>query len=446
MKFTLVSPPNPDNTGTFRPPVALATMAAVCRDRGHEPLIYDFEAMKLTSATEMAELLLADEPDVVGFSCMTPRYPIAVRTAEEIKKRSPETVVVMGGVHISGDPEGSLRSPAIDYIVVGEGEYPTVELLDALEQGLSTDDIPNVGRMIDGVPHIQPVRPFIADLDELPFPAYDLLPLDLYLDDELFIDRYMGVMTSRGCAWNCIFCASNTIWKRKVRFHSAKRVVDELEELVTRFGIREFYFYDDNFTVNRKRTLAICDDIIRRGLNIRFFIALRADTTDFEVVTALKNAGCFIAWLGVESGDDEILKVIGKGVTREHIIAASDVLREVGLPFFASYIFGHPGDTEETIERTMEVARRVDANYSKFFIAIPYPGTKLHALAVERELIVPDDSRDLSRYHTYQNVVANFSTLSDEELMARQTSAYEEFDLRKKPVAPPTSHPNQAQK
>jgi len=439
MKITLVSPPNPDQTGVFRPPVALATMAAVCRDNGHTPLIYDFEAMQLTDPVEMAKILLKDNPDVVGFSCMTPRFPISLAMAREIKLQNKNIVIVMGGVHISGDPEFSLQHDEVDYIVVGEGEYPLVDLLDALENDLSTETISNIGQRKGDDLIIQPVRPFIKDLDELPYPALELLPLDLYQDAELFEGPYMGLMTSRGCAWNCIFCASNTIWKRRVRFHSAERVVSELKRAVDVFGIREFYLYDDNFTVNKKRTLAVCEGIIREQLNIRFFTALRADTTDREVATALKNAGCFISWLGVESGDDEILEVIGKGVTKERIIAAADVLQEVGLPFFASYIFGHPGETPETIERTMELARRVDANYSKFFIAIPYPGTRLHELAVEQNFITPGNTGDLSSYHTYQNVIANFSTLSDEDLMACQEKAYQEFDLRKKPVTPPVS-------
>jgi radical SAM superfamily enzyme YgiQ (UPF0313 family) len=215
---------------------------------------------------------------------------------------------------------------------------------------------------------------------------------------------------------------------------SAENVVKELKCLVNDYGIREFMFYDDTFTVNRERALTICELIKKEGLDIRFYVTLRVDTIDREIAIALKNAGCFVVYLGVESGDEEILRKTGKGVTKDEVRKTVGVLKEVQIPFLTSFILGHPGDTHETIQATIEFAKELDADQAKFFIATPYPGTHLYEFALQRGLLTRPDPMKLIDFSTYQHVAVNLSCLSDEELMMYQKRAYEEYDLRKRPL------------
>lgn len=433
MRISLINPPNIEHTGTFRPPINLAMLAAFIRPYGHEPKIYDLEALDIDGAKEIAVLLMQDKPEVIGFSCLTPRYPIIVEIARECKRIAKDVIILLGGPHVSGDPRSVFYDPSIDYAIVGEGEGALLDLLNSLEEGKDVSKIPNLAfRSKDSIVINHP-RPFIKNLDELPFPAWDLLPLELYNNDPvMFKSNYMGITSSRGCAWDCNFCASKVIWKRKVRMRSAENLVEELKYLINNYGISEFMFYDDTFTLDRKRALTICELIKKEGLEIRFYVTLRADTIDREVAIALKDAGCFVVYLGVESGDGEILRKTGKGLTKDQVRKTVAMLKEVQIPALASFILGHPGDTHETIKATIEFAKELDTDQAKFFIAVPFPGTRLYQLALQRGLLTKPDPMKLVDFSTYQHISVNLSRVSDEDLMLYQKRAYEEYDLRKR--------------
>ncbi|MBN2406674.1 MAG: radical SAM protein [Elusimicrobia bacterium] len=433
MRISLVNPPNIEHTGTFRPPINLAGLAAYVRERGHEPKIYDLEAERIDDVKQIAELLMKDNTPVIGFTCLTPRYPVIANIAAACKNIDSKVIILLGGPHVSGAVESVFDDSSIDYAVVGEGEEPLEDFLDYLEEGRDVTAIPNLAYRLNGRIVVNPRRPFIKDLDSLPFPAWDLLPLSLYDNDEvMFNSHYMGINSARGCAWDCNFCASRVIWNGKVRFRSAENLVKEIKTLVEDYNISEFMFYDDTFTVNRKRALKVCELIKKEGLKIRFYVSLRADTIDREIAAALKEAGCLVVYIGVESGNEDILRSTGKGIKKEQLRSTVSMLKDIGMPVYTSFIIGHPGDTHETIRETIEFAKELDSEQAKFLIAVPYPGTHLYDLALKKGFLGGSHASEFFYYSCYQHVAVNLSAVSDEDLMAYQKKAYEEYDLRKR--------------
>ena len=446
MRITLINPPNVEFTGTFRPPINIAGLATYVRDFGHTPKIIDFEAIILKNSeidpNKMANEIMESSPHVVGFSTITPRYPLIIHTARACKKFDPNVVIVLGGVHVTGEPKSVFHDSAIDYAIVGEGEEPLLDLLNALEAGQDVTAIPNLAyRKSNGEVVVNPNRQFIKEVDSLPFPAWDLLPLEKYKDEVMFYKNYMGINTARGCAWDCNFCASNVVWKRRVRMRSAENVVEEIKQLIEKHNINEFFFYDDTYTTNKQRVFEICNLIKQKHLKIRYYVSIRADTLTIDLANALKESGCILALLGVESGDEAILDKTGKGESKDEIRKACAVMKEVGLPFSNTFIIGHPGDTHESIQATIDFAKELDSDQVKFMIATPFPGTHLHRMAVEQGKIKDVDPMKYDDYTCYQHVAVNLSDVTDEDLKTYQTKAYEEYDLQKRRIIPELSHP-----
>jgi radical SAM superfamily enzyme YgiQ (UPF0313 family) len=440
MKIALVQPPNVQRSGDWkkmkvsRPPINLALLASYLRQFGHQPFIYDLDWSE-GSVNEISELILASSPDVVGFTCLTPRIEITLHIAAKIKQLNHGVKIVLGGAHVNAVKEQSLYTADIDYAIYGEAEEALVELLKAIKAGGDLSKIRNLIYRKGKKVTINPIRPFIQNIDGLPFPAWDLLNLPDYKDPANFNGIHMGVMTARGCPWNCIFCSSGVIWGRKVRFRSAENVADELQYIVEKLGITNVMFYDDTFTLNKTRFLKICEEIKKRKLNLRYYCQLRVDTIDDEIADGLAESGCMTAALGIESGDEEILKTLKKGIKKSQAHKAVAALKSAGVPILASYIIGSPGDTHESIHKTFEFAKELDTNQTKFMICTPFPGTELFNMAVEKGILsdrpTPAQCAGLTYY---QYVAANMSKVSDEELLRYQRDAYGLFKPR-----PPTS-------
>lgn len=433
MKIVLVQPPNLQRSGDWkkmkvsRPPINMALMASCLRRSGHEPFIYDFDWFE-GNVDEMSGLILSQEPCVVGFTCLTPRIEVTLSIAARIKELDPDVKIVIGGAHINAVGKQSLYMACIDYAIYGEAEESFVELLKTIEAGGDFDRVRNLIYRRSGKVVMNPARPFIQDLDKLPFPAWDLLKLQNYIDPGIFDGIHMGVMTARGCPWNCIFCSSGVTWGRKVRFRSAENVADELQHIAEKLGITNVMFYDDTFTLNKERFLKICAEIMKRRLNLRYYCQLRVDTIDDEVANGLAQSGCMTAALGIESGNEEILKTLKKGFKKSQAFKAVAALKSAGVPILASYIIGSPGDTHKSIKETFEFAKELDTNQAKFMICTPFPGTDLFRMAVERGILSSSPTpAQCAGITYYQHVAANLSKVSDEELLRYQRDAYSTF-------------------
>ena len=381
----LISPPYVDLYGKLSKvagryfPLGLGYIASYLRRYGgHEVMMFEPEAQNLTYA-KLAGIIRAAGPDVIGLTCSTPNFTRALELARIGRSHSNATIV-LGGVHASAIPEFIAEQYAdlIDYVVVGEGEVTLLELVNALQMGASPNSVTGLVFRRGGGTVTTGRRPFIEDLDSLPVPARDLIPQDLFVPN-LHNARHRkcaSILTSRGCPFNCSFCASRIVSGRKYRMHSAQYVLAEMELLKKEYGVRQLTITDDTFTVNRERLEKICIGMIERRLDLEWFCFSQVTAVDRDILKLMKRAGCYNIGFGVESADESILKRMGKPIKPERAREAVWTANQVGLKTQAFYIFGSPGETREQMERTIRFAHEVNATLAFFNMLVPYPGTK----------------------------------------------------------------------
>jgi len=433
-RIVFVRPPNLQKSGLWkkqgviRAPINLGLMASFLRERaGYDCSLVDFEITEASSIRDMADVVLRESPRYVCTTTLTPRYPTAVRMAQEIKRLKPDVTTIVGGPHVTGNPRAALFD-GISYGIFGEGEEALLELLNSLEQDRDPSGVKNLIYRGDGQVKVNPVRPFIKNLDELPFPAWDLMNLNEYLDPIYFEGPHLGFLTGRGCPYDCSFCASYITWKGKLRLRSIENVMAEIRHIVNVLGVGNIIFFDDSFAISRKRTLSICSRLIEEELNLKYVAQIRADSVTEELADALRDSGCIYAAVGVESGNEDILREIGKKETKSQIRNAVTIMKDAGLPIIASYVIGLPGDTHETIEQTIDFAFELDTEQSKFMILAAYPGTKVYDLAVKKGLVDPTSFEQMESLNFYDTVGINLSEVADEDLIRYQDQAYARFD------------------
>jgi radical SAM superfamily enzyme YgiQ (UPF0313 family) len=347
---------------------------------GIRPLLIDGKLERL-SVDQTVSRIVAARPRVVGLSAFTHMVVTAHRIAQRVRQQLPDVVLVLGGFHASSLPRRSLEEfPAFDYLVVGEGEMAFADLVSAIRAGERQPSTPGVwyrgrnGEIVEGGRGAIP-----PSLDELGFAAW-------HLYDQAAIQKYAGllpIMASRGCPFSCNFCSRP--YGHSVRLRSAKHVVDEIQRNVEVFGVHTFPFHDETFTVNRKHVVEICNEIIARGLKLRWSATVHANTITVELVRLMKQAGCVEVGLGVESGDERIIAAMHKGVTKARIKAAADAFHQAGLEFVVFFIIGHPGETKRTVWHSIKFAAELNPKSAAFGIMVPYPGTGVWEMAVKGE-------------------------------------------------------------
>lgn len=377
----------------FYPPLGLMYIAAYLEKiSSHKPEILDAMVEKM-NYEDIALRIRESAPDVVGISTTTFNLIDAYRTAQVAKKALPGTLVVMGGPHISIYPDETLSFPEVDIVVMGEGELAMKELLDGIEKRGALDDIKGIGYKKDGKKYFTQPRPFINDLDLLPFPSRELTPYRKYYS-VFSADRASTViMTSRGCPYGCTFCFHEN--DRRFRARSAKNVVDEIEECV-RMGISEFFIFDETFTIDKKRVMDICEEITRRRLRINFDMRTRVDTISEELLRSLKKAGCKRVQYGVESGSQRILGLMKKGITLEGVRKAFRMTKEHGIDTYADFMLGFPTETKEEMEKTISFSIELNPDFVQFAITTLYPGTELYKMAFDKGLLKSEFWREFS--------------------------------------------------
>ncbi len=408
--------------GTTGVPLSLAYLGAALREE-HEVRIID--ALTLDYGTEeLKGELKKHEPDVVGITATTPAIYGAYDVARLAKEFNPDVKTVIGGPHATFTANGTLdECPELEVVVRHEGEHTFKELADAFENGTPLKNIAGICFRENGGIKETEGRPYIKNLDEIPFPAYDLLPMNEYrLGDR----RYGMMMTSRGCPYDCIFCASSLLCGKKWRARSAENVIEELRMLKDEFGVREIEFMDDTFTLSNTRANEICDMIIGDNLDISWSCSAHANTIDYKLANKLKKAGCHDIFIGAESGSQRILDFIGKSTTLARIEKAVETTKRAGLNTLASFILGVPGETRAMIKDTIKFARKLNPKYAQFTLCTPYPGTRLFELAKEKGMLISSDWR---RYTTVEPIM-NIPGITAEELKKLFNWAYISFYLR----------------
>jgi len=398
MRILLINPPNLN-------PVASVLPEALEKERGHNPplgLLYiagylkaqkgNYDVRLIDSPTEnldysqLSEKIRDFNPEIAGITTMSFTIIDALKTAALVKEINPAIKVVFGGVHVHIYGKETLDLGNSDFIVLGEGEKTFHQLVENIGSEEKLKEIPGlIFYDKEGTLVRTPPSEFIENLDELPFPARDLIDNKKYFS-ALGANRQVTTMiTSRGCPFRCLFCDRPQLGKR-FRARSPKNVADEMEQCLKNYGIKEFLVYDDTITVQRQRVIDICDEIIRRQLNIGWDARARVNTVDRETLQKMKKAGCDRIYYGVESGDPEILKVIKKNITLEQVKTAFKLTKKLGIQTLAYFMIGLPTEKREHILRTIKFAKELNPDYAVFSIFTPMPATEAYEMYVKTGL------------------------------------------------------------
>jgi len=407
--------------------LGIGYIASYLREVGnHEVKIHD-GLLQNSRVADFAETLTSFSPDVVGISGQTtPSIYDVYQTAKVAKNHDPGTLVVVGGAHVTFQDEDVLRDcPEIDVVVRGEGEFTAYEILREISENRCYDRVQGSTTRVGTKIVRNPDRPYITDLDSLPFPAYDLLNLPRYFPHG---SRIAPMITSRGCPYQCIFCSSSRITGKRWRGRSAENVVQEIELLQNRYGVRDVTFIDDLFTFDYKRVEDICSLMTKGVENIGWTCSSRADimARHPEMADWLKTAGCHTLYIGAESGSQRILDRIKKGIRLNQIISAVKRAKAVGLEVVLSFILGIPGETHEDIHSTIDFACRLDPDLAQFTICTPYPGTPLYDEAVENGWMAVTDWSQF----TVLEPTMDIPELSRKSIKQHLTRAYYKFYTR----------------
>lgn len=364
--------------GSELPPLGIALLAAITRKNGYQTSILDAAALKLNYDSAFKRII-EESPDVLGITSTTLTIYNAASVASMLKKRNSKIKIVIGGSHVTSCPEDTMSAfPQFDMGVVGEGEITILELLKCFE---NNSDLNKCRGLVfrNGSKNVcTGRREFVGDLDQLPFPAWDLLPdLTQYYQpaaDSLHRSPATLLVSSRGCPGQCIFCEKSMFGSR-LRSYSAEYIVSMIEYLQKNFAIRDIFFEDDNFLVFRKGIKNFCRLLKEKNIDITFSIMGRVDIVDYEILKRLKEAGCWQVNYGCESGSQKILDNINKGIKVEQIEKALKLTREAGLRIKGLFMIGNFGETEETIKETLRFIKKVPMDDFHITCFTPLPGT-----------------------------------------------------------------------
>ena len=384
------------NGELYEPPLGIAHIAAYVKEKlpDTEQEVFDLDVLQYKKDRIFKELKRV-KPDICCISIFSYNRFEGFELAKMAKEAG--AFVILGGQHTTFMDKDTLENlPFIDIIIRGEAEATLVEFLRRFKNNEPYDDVAGISfRNKKGEVIRNPDREFI-DITNIPMPAYELFPTARY--------KYYGVMGGRGCPYNCNFCGSPQFWKRKLRLRNAHNVVDEIEYLVKTYGKKIVHMKDDVFTFNKQWAKDVCNEIIRRKLDIQWECLTRVNLVDEELLRTMKKSGCNLIEYGIESGSNEMLKTINKASTLDLARRAVKMTRDAGIRYGTFFMVGHPGEAEKTLEETFKFALELRGDSITFTLTDAIPGTELYQLAL-REKNIPEgfvwsksDKRNLSGY------------------------------------------------
>jgi len=428
MKITLVSPPIPTVTTSVAPPVGLAYLAAVLKKKGAGISAVSSDAEGLDAISAAARVLELC-PGAVGISITTPTVNNSLKIISEIKRKNAAIKIFAGGPHPTLFPEEILKSGA-DFIVKGEGETSVSELYDALNEKKSFKEIKGISYVEEGRFVHNAGRELIENLDSLPFPAWEFFPVRKYKSDFRIKEFSLPVLSSRGCPAQCTFCYKG-IFGDRFRVRNPSCIVEEIEHLKNNFGIEEFAIIDDSFTSKPKRAMDVCNLIVERKIGLPWSLpaGIRVPTVSRGLLKKLCNAGCYRVGLGIESGNQDVLNSIKKGITLEQARKAVKLVKQSGIESAGYFMIGNLGETEDTIGQTIKFAIELDPNYAQFTKATPYPGTAMYDRLKAENKIVTDNWDDYDSFLKSRPVFIH-DNLSSEMIDKKLKAAYKRFYYR----------------
>jgi len=372
-------------------PITLAISAAMLRDSGFDVRIIDC-SVEILTLKEVCDICKQYKPDLVIINTATPSIESDLNFAAVVKDLNlGEIKVAVIGIHVSVLAEECLKMQSkLDFVVRGEVEFTLKELAEALRSKREISKVKGISYHYgDKIMH-NPDADFPDDLDSLPFPAWDLIDINKYRLP--FKDKpFLLVSTGKGCPYNCIFCCTKPYYGSKLRLRSPARVVNEIEWVENKFNVKDFLFWTESFTLNKEYATAICNEIILRGLSVDWVCNSRVDAVSPELLKTLKKAGCWMIGYGIESGDQAILDMAKKNTTLKQIEQAIKWTKDAGIEVTAHTIFGLPGETKLSIDKTMKFLKKMDVDFAQIYCAVPFPGSALFDLAKRNNWILNKD-------------------------------------------------------
>jgi radical SAM superfamily enzyme YgiQ (UPF0313 family) len=417
------------SVGSTLPHLGLLMLGSVLHKSGHRVRIIDSTAQILDNK-ETLEEIKKFQPDIVGFTAVTPSIFKAVKMASMVKDLYPSIPILIGGPHFTAIPEKTLKDyPVFNYGVVGEGEVTIIELVDALTSNRKPSNVPGVAFRENGRVRINPPRPPIMNLDSLPFPAWKLLDdFPSKYHPALFKYKMLPsthIISSRGCPHKCIFC-DTSVFSRRVRFHSPEYVLEMVDLLVKHFKIKEVIFEDDQFLVKQERVAEICEGLLKAKFDIAWSCSGRVDSVnDLALLKLMKRSGCWQINYGIESASQKILDFAKKAITIEQVEKAVSLTRKAGILAKGYFIFGLPFETEKTMKNSISFAKRIPLADVSVFMLTPFPGSRMYDIAEQYGTI----ENDFDKMNVL-NVVFVPKGLSKEKLLYFQRRFMKEFYLR----------------
>ena len=403
MRVLLINPFYPISE-TPSPPLGLAYLAAALEQAGVQVKILDYVVYGYRK--DALQSVLKDfRPRIAGATAVTMTFDHAKQVLKDVKAIDPDVLTVMGGPHVTFCAQQTLETfPKLDVVVLGEGEETLVDLTRTVEEAQNLDTVRGIAYRTGSEIKTTTGRNFIEKLDLLPLPARHQLALGRYRA----LGMPISMTTSRGCPYKCIFCVGRKMVGAKVRCHSSRRVVTELEYLAN-LNFRQINIADDLFTANQERCLAVCEEILKKKLEINWTSFARVDTVSEALLLKMKAAGCTAVSFGIESANPDILKTVKKGITLQQVRNAVRMCRRTGIIPYASFILGLPGETQATIKETTEFAVQLQQEglASGFHILAPFPGTEVRERSKELGLRIL--TSDWSKYDANRAVVETAS-------------------------------------
>ncbi len=418
------------------PPLGLAFLAAYVRQKGYSVKILDCNIYSPSLEEVRSSLKKTFVPEfknirVIGLTVITPTVKKAYKIAETCKEFYPDAIIVFGGAHATFLAEEVINNKVVDIAVVGEGEITFEEIL----AGKDLEKIKGIvfRKRINNRDDIirTPFRERIIDLDSLPLPAYDLLPILEYKPAKGAYKRLpaVGMITSRGCPGRCTFC--NRTLGNEITFQSAQRILEEIQWLIKNYKIKQLFIYDDTFTVNRNNVVKFCDMLIRNKIGISWVCNARVDFIDFEMLKTMQKAGCSQISYGVESADEVVLENINKHISLSQISNAVKWTKRAGIECRLSFIVGSPGDSVEVIRKNIKFLNKVKPDMLQVNITTPFPGTAMFNWAKERDLILTYDWNE----YTQSKPVMRIENLTPKQIIGFYKLMYKSFYLNPSYIA-----------
>ena len=444
MKILLINPPNqhlisahvPDyvsDSSGYLPPLGLLSIGTYLKQNSdHQVKIFD-ALVEEADYEQVARQTL--EADLVGITTITFYLMDVVKCVSAIHSINPQIPIILGGPHIAAFPKESLQIPGVTYTMTGECDQTFTQFVNTLANGdlKQLDAIPGLYRRVDDQIVGNPVDALIEDLDILPIPDRQLLDYKKYhsiLSKEANSKGYVTTaFSSRGCPSKCTFCDRPHLGKN-FRAHSAERVLEEIGVCIS-LGISEIFFYDDTFTIDQKRVRVICQGILDRGYKVKWDVRARVNTVDQELLELMKKAGCARIHFGVESGNQEILNKLRKGINKDQVREAFAHTRKAGIETLGYFMFGVPSETREQMLETLDFSLELNPNYANYAILTPFPATPLYLELLYNKQIPDDYWKEFAKNPDVDFIPCySPNTLDQKQLLEILEKAHKDFYLR----------------